>query len=137
MKLRWTQSVLILNVLNSANTQNHKSRYTKKRWTLNLPLFDNTSYLMSLFNLRQLRPCDSGIIQQILIKHLPFSRGHHLIHLFLRRLPSRHLQLPDNEVLATLLLGQQTFIILQNYLHMQLWQTRRKISKSETVKLKE
>lgn len=77
-------------------------------------------YLMSLFDLWQLRPCDSGVIQQVLVEHLPFSRRHHLIHRFLRHLPARHLQLPDNEVLATLLLGQQTFIILQNYLHMQL-----------------
>lgn len=126
--------MLILSVLNGANME---GSIVKHDGALIWSIFDQTRYLMSLFDLRQLHPCDSGVIQQILVEHLPFSRGHHLIHLFLRRLPARHLQLPDNEVLATLLLGQQTFIIPQNYLHMQLEQTRRKLSENEMVKWKE
>lgn len=68
---------------------------------------------MSLLDLRELRARDSGVVQQVLVEDLPLPRGHHLVHLLLRHVPRRHLQLPDNKVLTALLLAQQALVVLQ------------------------
>lgn len=68
---------------------------------------------MSLLDFRELRPRDSGVVQQVLVEDLPLARRHHVVHLVLRHVPPRHLQLPDNEVLAALLLAQQALVVLQ------------------------
>lgn len=71
---------------------------------------------MPLLDLRQLRARDSGVVQQVLVEDLPLALSHHVVHLLLRHVPPRHLQLPDNKVLAALLLAQQALVVLQQYL---------------------